>query len=68
MTICKPPLKEAILASTTWHRALSGVKHRSAFVTKVAPGLQAERNCDVVFPGLWRRLVRVTATLHATNA
>ena len=51
--------------------ALSGIKHRSAFVnigvTNVDPGLPAEHVCDV-HPGLWQRWVRVTATLHATNA
>ncbi len=52
MTVCKPLLKEAVLASA--QLALSGVNHRSAFVTDVDPGLPAERVCDV-FPGLWLR-------------
>jgi len=38
-----------------------------AFAANVNSGLSAEHVCDV-FPGLWLRWVRVTATLHATNA
>ena len=66
MTIRKPLLSKAVVLASA-QLALSGFKHRFVFVTYADPGLPAEHVCDV-FPGLWQRWVRVTATLHATNA